>query len=229
MPGADWRGQASRSSRTGRSQMSRTSLDTAARPPSVRTRRNWLRQPAKPGDDLDCVACCRPGLCRRAGVAIHGGDAGREGNCRAAADDRGPTRPLLFGRCIDVSGAGDTVIAVLALAAACDVAGRDSCRAGQCRRRNRGRQSRHGSDPARRIAGRAVADQWRFPWTRRCCSAIGCCRGFRPGGLHGERIVFTNGCFDILHIGHIRLLEQARRKGDRLIVGLEQRRFGSPD
>jgi D-beta-D-heptose 7-phosphate kinase/D-beta-D-heptose 1-phosphate adenosyltransferase len=33
-------------------------------------------------------------------------------------------------------------------------------------------------------------------------------------------VVFTNGCFDILHIGHIRLLEEARRKGDRLIVGL---------
>jgi len=36
----------------------------------------------------------------------------------------------------------------------------------------------------------------------------------------GARIVFTNGCFDILHIGHIRLLEQARRKGDRLIVAV---------
>ncbi len=36
----------------------------------------------------------------------------------------------------------------------------------------------------------------------------------------GERIVFTNGCFDILHIGHIRLLEEARRRGDRLVVGL---------
>src|ERR1700678_4481331 len=36
----------------------------------------------------------------------------------------------------------------------------------------------------------------------------------------GEQIVFTNGCFDLLHIGHIRLLEEARRKGDRLIVGL---------
>ncbi len=38
----------------------------------------------------------------------------------------------------------------------------------------------------------------------------------------GERIVFTNGCFDILHVGHIRLLEVARRKGDRLMIGLEQ-------
>jgi D-beta-D-heptose 7-phosphate kinase / D-beta-D-heptose 1-phosphate adenosyltransferase len=36
----------------------------------------------------------------------------------------------------------------------------------------------------------------------------------------GQRVVFTNGCFDILHIGHIRLLEEARRKGNRLIVGL---------
>jgi D-beta-D-heptose 7-phosphate kinase/D-beta-D-heptose 1-phosphate adenosyltransferase len=36
----------------------------------------------------------------------------------------------------------------------------------------------------------------------------------------GERVVFTNGCFDLLHIGHIRLLEQARRFGDRLIVAV---------
>jgi D-beta-D-heptose 7-phosphate kinase / D-beta-D-heptose 1-phosphate adenosyltransferase len=35
-----------------------------------------------------------------------------------------------------------------------------------------------------------------------------------------ERIVFTNGCFDLLHIGHITVLEQARRFGDRLIVAI---------
>jgi D-beta-D-heptose 7-phosphate kinase/D-beta-D-heptose 1-phosphate adenosyltransferase len=37
---------------------------------------------------------------------------------------------------------------------------------------------------------------------------------------NGEKIVFTNGCFDLLHIGHITLLEQARRFGDRLIVAI---------
>jgi D-beta-D-heptose 7-phosphate kinase/D-beta-D-heptose 1-phosphate adenosyltransferase len=37
---------------------------------------------------------------------------------------------------------------------------------------------------------------------------------------NNERIVFTNGCFDCLHPGHIRLLQAARDKGDRLIVGL---------
>lgn len=36
----------------------------------------------------------------------------------------------------------------------------------------------------------------------------------------GVRIVFTNGCFDILHAGHVQYLEQARELGDVLIVGL---------
>ncbi|MET1077531.1 MAG: bifunctional D-glycero-beta-D-manno-heptose-7-phosphate kinase/D-glycero-beta-D-manno-heptose 1-phosphate adenylyltransferase HldE [Pseudomonas sp.] len=37
---------------------------------------------------------------------------------------------------------------------------------------------------------------------------------------HGERIVFTNGCFDILHAGHVAYLEQARAQGDRLVVAI---------
>jgi rfaE bifunctional protein nucleotidyltransferase chain/domain len=37
---------------------------------------------------------------------------------------------------------------------------------------------------------------------------------------NGRRIVFTNGCFDLLHPGHIRSLELARELGDALIVGL---------
>jgi len=36
----------------------------------------------------------------------------------------------------------------------------------------------------------------------------------------GKRIVFTNGCFDILHIGHVKYLEQAKGLGDILILGL---------
>lgn len=36
----------------------------------------------------------------------------------------------------------------------------------------------------------------------------------------GERIVFTNGCFDILHAGHVTYLEQARAEGDRLVVAV---------
>lgn len=36
----------------------------------------------------------------------------------------------------------------------------------------------------------------------------------------GQKVVFTNGCFDILHAGHVRYLTEARRLGDMLIIGL---------
>lgn len=36
----------------------------------------------------------------------------------------------------------------------------------------------------------------------------------------GRKIVFTNGCFDILHAGHVRYLKAARSQGDLLVVGL---------
>ncbi|NWF93826.1 MAG: D-glycero-beta-D-manno-heptose 1-phosphate adenylyltransferase [Syntrophaceae bacterium] len=36
----------------------------------------------------------------------------------------------------------------------------------------------------------------------------------------GRRIVFTNGCFDLLHLGHVRYLESAKSLGDVLVVGL---------
>jgi rfaE bifunctional protein nucleotidyltransferase chain/domain len=36
----------------------------------------------------------------------------------------------------------------------------------------------------------------------------------------GRRIVFANGCFDILHVGHVRYLEGARKEGDILVVGV---------
>jgi rfaE bifunctional protein nucleotidyltransferase chain/domain len=41
---------------------------------------------------------------------------------------------------------------------------------------------------------------------------------------NGRRVVFTNGCFDLLHPGHIETLERARERGDLLIVGLNSDR-----
>lgn len=38
--------------------------------------------------------------------------------------------------------------------------------------------------------------------------------------LAGERAVFTNGCFDLLHLGHVRYLQEARALGDFLVLGL---------
>lgn len=36
----------------------------------------------------------------------------------------------------------------------------------------------------------------------------------------GKRVVFTNGCFDLLHVGHVRYLQQARALGDVLVLGV---------
>ena len=36
----------------------------------------------------------------------------------------------------------------------------------------------------------------------------------------GQKVVFTNGCFDLLHLGHVRYLEEARSLGDALIIGV---------
>ena len=48
----------------------------------------------------------------------------------------------------------------------------------------------------------------------------GAARAVRAAQRRGERVVFTNGCFDLLHVGHVRSLEQARAQGDRLVVAL---------
>lgn len=38
--------------------------------------------------------------------------------------------------------------------------------------------------------------------------------------LQGKKVVFTNGCFDILHAGHVQYLEKAKASGDMLVVGV---------
>lgn len=51
--------------------------------------------------------------------------------------------------------------------------------------------------------------------------------------MKGDRIVFTNGCFDVLHRGHVEYLQEAAAIGDRLIIGVNSdasvRRLGKAD
>jgi rfaE bifunctional protein nucleotidyltransferase chain/domain len=51
--------------------------------------------------------------------------------------------------------------------------------------------------------------------TRRAAAAA-----VRAARRRGESVVFTNGCFDLIHVGHVRSLEEARSLGDRLLVGV---------
>jgi D-beta-D-heptose 7-phosphate kinase / D-beta-D-heptose 1-phosphate adenosyltransferase len=127
--------------------------------------------------------------------------------------------PAVVRQVYDVSGAGDTVLAVLALSLACQVPIESAVElanvaAGVV-------VGKVGTVPIQRgeLVGALLwevglqMDEKVLPLDR-ILSRLAAWR------CSGEQIVFTNGCFDLLHIGHIRLLEQARRKGDRLIVGL---------
>ena len=41
-----------------------------------------------------------------------------------------------------------------------------------------------------------------------------------PALVHGKKVVLANGCFDILHVGHVRYLQHARKMGDMLVVAI---------
>ncbi|MEO6982637.1 MAG: bifunctional D-glycero-beta-D-manno-heptose-7-phosphate kinase/D-glycero-beta-D-manno-heptose 1-phosphate adenylyltransferase HldE [Edaphobacter sp.] len=119
----------------------------------------------------------------------------------------------------DVSGAGDTVIATLA-----------ACLAG-------GLQAEAAVELANLAAGIVVSKVGTVPIARHELVAAltpSTCTTAEEKVLDldrirlrvaewrasGETIVFTNGCFDLLHVGHITLLEECRRFGSKLVLGL---------
>lgn len=120
----------------------------------------------------------------------------------------------------DVSGAGDTVAATLALALASDAAEEDAVRAASAAAAvavgKRGTASVTQAELRKKILPHAsltmeekIVSDWKTIDER--------LDDWRREGL---RIGFTNGCFDILHPGHVRVLTQARATCDRLVVGL---------
>ena len=131
--------------------------------------------------------------------------------------------PAAARQVFDVSGAGDTVVAVVAVAVGAGVSIEAAVRL------------------ANAAAGVVIGKVGTVPIQREeLLGALG--QEFQPGsdekvmpleGLltrvagwrsQGSQIVFTNGCFDLLHMGHITLLEKARRMGDRLIVAVNSDR-----
>jgi D-beta-D-heptose 7-phosphate kinase / D-beta-D-heptose 1-phosphate adenosyltransferase len=120
----------------------------------------------------------------------------------------------------DVSGAGDTVAAVmavlLAMKAPFDAAMRAANAAAAVVVGKRGTSTvtvtelRHRILPA---ASLAPEDKIVFDWSMLD-------ERLADWRRHGLRIGFTNGCFDLLHRGHVKLLAEARAACDRLVVGL---------
>ncbi|HQU44988.1 MAG TPA: D-glycero-beta-D-manno-heptose 1-phosphate adenylyltransferase, partial [Pirellulales bacterium] len=114
----------------------------------------------------------------------------------------------------DVTGAGDTVVAVLAACLAAGWEMESACRLSVL------------------AAGIAVSKPGTYVVHAAELDAV--YRGLSPKVLdwacakklvqaaqqHGKRVVFTNGCFDLLHAGHLSCLERSRQLGDVLVVGL---------
>lgn len=127
--------------------------------------------------------------------------------------------PAQARQVFDVSGAGDTVIAVIAL---CLASGLQPETAVQLANVAAGIVvGKVGTVPVEKhelLA--ALSDEIALHAEDKVLSRDALAKRVVLWKAHKERVVFTNGCFDLLHIGHITLLEQARRAGDRLIVAI---------
>ncbi|NEX19392.1 bifunctional D-glycero-beta-D-manno-heptose-7-phosphate kinase/D-glycero-beta-D-manno-heptose 1-phosphate adenylyltransferase HldE [Thiorhodococcus mannitoliphagus] len=115
----------------------------------------------------------------------------------------------------DVTGAGDTVIATLAAALSADVALAEACALANCAAglavAKLGTATVTAAELQRAYQGHAwqpVLD------SAALTAAVAAARAA------GERVVMTNGCFDILHEGHVAYLQQAKGLGDRLVVAV---------
>ena len=169
--------------------------------------------------DADVEAAAR-GLIRKSGIAGVLATRGAHGMTlveRAEAEVR--HLPAAAREVYDVSGAGDTVVAALAAARAGGLAVGDAARianvaagivvgkVGTAVARPdellRALHARRLLQAEGKVAGRDTAAEQVAAWQR-----------------DGLAVGFTNGCFDLLHPGHVSLLEQARASADRLVVGL---------
>lgn len=126
--------------------------------------------------------------------------------------------PTVAREVYDVSGAGDTVIAVFTLVAA---SGYDLKTAAETANIAAGVVV--GKVGAARPAPQEILDYGQDvqdTYARKLL-ALSELRDKRDHlRKEGRTVVFTNGCFDLLHVGHIRYLQEARRQGDCLMIGL---------
>jgi len=127
--------------------------------------------------------------------------------------------PAIARQVFDVSGAGDTVIAVLAL---CLASGLSAETAVQLANVAAGVVvGKVGTAPVEKYELlAALAPEIALHAEDKVVNRSELVARVAQWKSNGERVVFTNGCFDLLHVGHITVLEQARRFGDRLIVAI---------
>jgi D-beta-D-heptose 7-phosphate kinase/D-beta-D-heptose 1-phosphate adenosyltransferase len=144
---------------------------------------------------------------------------GKDGMSVVGADGTAAHLPTAARQIFDVSGAGDTVIATLALGLIAggnviDAAALANVAAGIAV----GKRGTATVTTGEIIGMLTPTDGRTDPLKIFSLDSVQhLVRGWREQGL---KIAFTNGCFDLLHPGHISLLDQARGTADRLVIGL---------
>jgi D-beta-D-heptose 7-phosphate kinase / D-beta-D-heptose 1-phosphate adenosyltransferase len=118
----------------------------------------------------------------------------------------------------DVTGAGDTVVATFSMALLCGVSPSDAARLANAAASVV--VGKIGTAVVTPEELRAALRDENGPDERKVLGRHELAMAIQSHRQRGERIVFTNGCFDLLHVGHIRYLQQARALGKRLVVAL---------
>ena len=144
---------------------------------------------------------------------------GSDGVCIVMRDQPAQHFQTMAREVFDVSGAGDTVLATLALALAGGLSPADSAALA-----NIAGSIVVGKTGTASVTRDELARELYHKQTQEGESKIGgldeCAELAEAWRKQGYKVGFTNGCFDLLHPGHISLLRQARSACDKLIVGL---------
>ncbi|MBI4208572.1 MAG: D-glycero-beta-D-manno-heptose-7-phosphate kinase [Deltaproteobacteria bacterium] len=151
-------------------------------------------------------------------VATRGGEGSATFN-RGGAMGIIPTEPV---EVVDVTGAGDTFLSVLALAWVSGATPLEAAQlatiAGTAVVQRFGAVSLTLQELEAKIALRGSLGRSKILTREQLSSALSQHR------TQGEKVVFTNGCFDLLHIGHVEYLKAARERGDILVLGVNSDR-----
>jgi D-beta-D-heptose 7-phosphate kinase/D-beta-D-heptose 1-phosphate adenosyltransferase len=142
---------------------------------------------------------------------------GHEGMTLIQRDQTALHLPAYTREVFDVTGAGDTTIAVLAATLA---AGRNLTEA--TRLANLAASLSVGKLGAATVSVAELEQALRDHQKQGICDVTTLQSLVKTAKTNGETIVMTNGCFDILHAGHVRYLAQAKQLGHRLIVAVNE-------
>jgi len=181
-------------------------------------RRELAHATGMPVETDDEIIAASRALIERCGFNAVLASLGAEGSLLIAADGAAHIQRAEVREVFDVSGAGDTVVATVAAALAVGVALTDAARLGNFAAGivvgKIGTAVVYASELTAALNGRDRHDADKVVPRSHALDLVARWR------RHGLKVGFTNGCFDLLHPGHVALLGQAKAGCDRLIVGL---------